>query len=166
MKKILLILFLSSLLFATQTPVSQELNAKKADKILKASLKEQSLIYTQKHAIKVGNDAGMLIFTYLNPMLAKSAKGEIFILSIAPKFLKISSLHAVIQGELASIKPLSYSSSYLDLIVKNSYAKYYLVTVSKNFNVQRLKSELCVNKTCFSVVNQKIVKSLFFRSKD
>lgn len=128
--------------------------------------KEQSLIYTQKHGIKIGPDKGMVIYTYLNPILAKSIQNELFILSVAPKFLKINSLRVVVEGSEAVVEPLNYDAKVLNLVIKNKYAKYFLITSFKLYNKEKLSSQICINESCFLLTNQKVVKSLFFRSKD
>lgn len=134
--------------------------------MLEKAYQQQSLIYTQKHAIKVGNDAGMVVYTYLNPMLEKSSFNEEFILSIAPAFLKINSMSVMIDGKEAAIMPIDKDSEELKLILQSLYAKYYLVIYPGKIDKQSLTSKVCINKNCFNLITQKIVKSLFFRAKD
>lgn len=172
MKKTIFLFLVFSVAFASDILTKQDnlvdnlMNEKKKKQINYRPYQEQSLIYTKKHPIEVGKDKGMLIYTYLNPLLKKSVQEELFILSIAPKFLKTSDIRAIIEGEEAFIEPLDENAPILKLVFKNEYAKYYLITTSKTYNKNSLKTELCVNKQCFALINQKQVKALFFRSEE
>lgn len=131
-------------------------------KLAYSALKEQSLIYTKKHSINIGENMGVLIYTYINPVISKPLLKEFFILSIAPSFLKIKDFKINIQGEKATIKALDSDDKLLRLIATNKYSKYFLVSSQKLYKDNLLKSKLCVNKECFTLKIEKEVKALFF----
>ena len=149
------ILFLSALFFLTACAKNEE--------NIKANLKAQTLMYTQKNKINIMQNSAIVTMSYLNPVLDNTPKDENFVLSIAPDFdFKIKEI--TINGKKTSIDKIGKNDEILKYLISNDFTRYYKIT-SPLQKDNTLKVNICLeNYPCFELSFQRYSKSLYYRS--